>query len=328
MPNKYKVTLSTESPNDKSMIVVTKGIDYTDYQKNPVLLYMHKRGAVIGNVVDIAVEQDSEGKDKLVGYLVFGDTKECREYETLFSTGVLRAVSIGITLVETYKTNGYTFAMKSTLRETSVVDMPSNSECLKEEQFATEENFVALFTSLTPSTQTENSMKKILIALGLSETDNEDVALKALDKLNQELNTLKAGTGGGVDVAKLQADLKTATDNLKAKTEELVKLQAESLVNVALAANKILPHEKEQFIKLASVDFKTTKEVIEARLPYVPLTTQIQQANLAALAGGGKQKTWDDYHKNNPQELEKLKNTNKDLYIQLYKEKFGVEPKY
>ncbi len=321
MPTRYKVTLSTESPNDRSMIVLTRGIEYTDYQANPVLLYMHKRGNVIGNVFDIAIETDQNGKEKLVGYLVFGTTKECKEYETLFATGVLRAVSIGIAVLESYQSNGFTMVMRSRIAEVSVVDIPANSECLKEEQFVSGD-FVALFTSLTQPTVLQ--MKTLLIALGLPDTANEQEALQAIDKLKTQVNALQTQTSAAVDAVKLQAELQAKTNELRAKTDELNKFKAEHLVELALANGKILPTEKEQFTKLATVDFATTQTLLNNRPAYVPITEQIRGTNLAG--ANAKPYTWDELHRESPKQLEKLKNQNPALYASLYYDKFGKQP--
>lgn len=51
-----RVRISNESVNCYGTRVLTSGLDLSQYQRNPVLLYMHERGTVVGLVKNIKVE--------------------------------------------------------------------------------------------------------------------------------------------------------------------------------------------------------------------------------------------------------------------------------
>ncbi len=318
MPN--KIILSTEKINDQVMIVITDGIDLTEYSENSILLYMHKRGEVIGKVVNLAVEVSETTGDKiLVGYVEFANTALGREKQSLFNSGMLTHFSIGFELVEFYKTNGMTIVLRCKLKEVSLVDIPANTDCKK--VTLANGDFITLsynpqIENLSHSLLLGTDMKKIFIALGLPETATEEQALQALDSF------LQAKT----QVATLQTQLKDF-DTLKAqlaeKDKELKNSKAEQLVELALTNQKITALEKDNFVKLAKADYDTTKALLDARPVYQSISSQ-----LAALNGGGANattgKTWDDYHKNNPKELEKLKKDNPNEYKRLFDEKFAT----
>ncbi len=51
-----RVRITNESLNSYGTRILTSGMDVEQYRRNPVLLYMHERGQVIGYMKDIAVE--------------------------------------------------------------------------------------------------------------------------------------------------------------------------------------------------------------------------------------------------------------------------------
>ena len=53
-----KVRISNSSLNCYGTRVLTSGVDLEQYKRNPVLLYMHKRGLVIGLVKNVCVDGD------------------------------------------------------------------------------------------------------------------------------------------------------------------------------------------------------------------------------------------------------------------------------
>ena len=66
-----RVRITNESVNSYGFRVLTSGIDLEQYRRNPVLLYMHERGNVIGYVKDLQVENG-----EVTGELVFDEASE------------------------------------------------------------------------------------------------------------------------------------------------------------------------------------------------------------------------------------------------------------
>ena len=91
-----RVRISNDSLNSYGSRVLTSGMSVEQYCRNPVLLYMHQRGNVIGYVKDLRVE-DGE----VTGELVFDEatdlSKRCKKQ---FEFGSLRMVSAGIDILE------------------------------------------------------------------------------------------------------------------------------------------------------------------------------------------------------------------------------------
>ena len=51
-----RIRISDETLNCYGTWIRTEGVDLTQYQKNPVMLWMHWRGVIIGTIKDIRVE--------------------------------------------------------------------------------------------------------------------------------------------------------------------------------------------------------------------------------------------------------------------------------
>lgn len=66
-----RVRISNESLNSYGTRVLTAGMNVEQYNRNPVLLYMHERGQVIGYVKDLKVEGD-----EVTGELMFDEATE------------------------------------------------------------------------------------------------------------------------------------------------------------------------------------------------------------------------------------------------------------
>ena len=76
-----RVRISNDSLNSYGTRVLTSGMDTKQYERNPVLLYMHERGNVIGYVKDLEVK-DGE----VTGELMFDEATELRAEQALQET--------------------------------------------------------------------------------------------------------------------------------------------------------------------------------------------------------------------------------------------------
>lgn len=312
-----KIILSTEKLNDKGMIIYTEGIDLTEYKDNPILLYMHNRGEVIGKVTNLAIEEGAKGK-QLVGWVEFANTSLGREKQALFAQGILKMFSIGIEIIECYKVDGITLVLKCKLKETSAVDIPSNTDCKTVEELQLKAGDMvtlsAAFTENIVETLKPSSMKKIAVYLGMADNVSEEDIIKVIDKLKQE-------NSQAAEFKTKMADFETLKTDLAKTKEDLATAKATQLVELAFAARKITAPEREGFIKLATSDYDTCKSLLDSRKSYESLYSQIGQPPPTT----STDKDWDYYHKNNPSYLEKLKKENKPEYERLFNEKYPKE---
>lgn len=196
-----KVVISTPSLNSYGTRVLTSGIDIEQYKKNPILLYMHRRGeredAPIGRVEDVHIEGE-----KLVGSLVF-DEKDAfsRKVAQKWADGFLRMVSAGLTIIELSDDPAVLLPgqrrmtiTKSKLDEVSVVDIGANDDALAlynaeggRITLAQGDDLSLPLLQTTPTPNTSQSMnEKIVLALGLSKEATEEQVLGAIAQMKEK----------------------------------------------------------------------------------------------------------------------------------------------
>lgn len=196
-----KVVISTPSLNSYGTRVLTSGIDIEQYKKNPILLYMHRRGeredAPIGRVEDVHIEGD-----KLVGSLVFDEKDDFgKKVAQKWADGFLRMVSAGLSIIELSDDPAVLLPgqrrmtiTKSKLDEVSVVDIGANDDSLA--LYNAEGGRIALaqgddlslpLLQTTPTPNTSQSMnEKIVLALGLSKEATEEQVLGAIAQMKEK----------------------------------------------------------------------------------------------------------------------------------------------
>lgn len=134
-----EVIISTEAVNCYGYRVLTSGIDTSQYEKNPVLLWMHRRsfepGAMpIGRIENLRVEEE-----QLIGTPVFeGEDAFAKQIESKWENGFLRMASAAFEIQETSDapellTIGQTreTVTRCKLIEVSIVDIGGNDEALQ-----------------------------------------------------------------------------------------------------------------------------------------------------------------------------------------------------
>ena len=196
-----KVVISTPSLNSYGTRVLTSGIDIEQYKKNPILLYMHRRGerddAPIGRVEDVHLEGD-----KVVGSLVFDEKDDfARKVAQKWADGFLRMVSAGLTIIELSDDPAVLLPgqrrmtiTKSKLDEVSVVDIGANDDALAlynaeggRITLAQGDDISLLLLQTTPTPNTSQSMnEKIVLALGLSKEATEEQVLGAIAQMKEK----------------------------------------------------------------------------------------------------------------------------------------------
>lgn len=96
MSKTKRVRISNESLNSHGFRVLTSGMEIGQYSRNPVLLYMHERGNVIGYVKDLQVEDN-----EITGELMFDEATELSQRcKKQWEFGSLKMVSVGIDILE------------------------------------------------------------------------------------------------------------------------------------------------------------------------------------------------------------------------------------
>jgi hypothetical protein len=142
MPKSTKrFILSNEKLNSRGFIVITAGIDYSDFLKNPVMYWMHQypqgekvqQNLPIGFWADLQVDGTN-----LTAVPVFNDNDDfAMKIYNMVEHGTIRAASVAIDPVkfDTDKANWVTgqklpTVLKSILSEVSIVDRGANSDAV------------------------------------------------------------------------------------------------------------------------------------------------------------------------------------------------------
>ncbi len=160
-------------------------------------------------------------------------------------------------------------------------------------------------------TKMENA-KAFASALGIAETDDEQAVLNSVKTVVNERQGLR-------EQLEAEKAKNVALENrMKAYEESKVK----SLIDSAIAAKKIGEDDRESYTKLAEKDYETTEQVLNKMKPVERIANKLGNPTVP-----DTEKDWDfdKYHKSG--RLENLKTNNPDRYAELYRAKFGCDPK-
>ncbi len=321
-----EVIISTSGLNCYGGRVLTSGIDLTQFQKNPLLLWMHRRSfdrdaMPIGRIDNLRTDGD-----RLIGTPVFDQNDEfAKKIESKWENGFLRMASAGIEIIETsdapeHLLQGQTrrTITRCRLEEVSIVDMGGNDEALqlydrsgKVLKLAAGEDNDAL-PLLAPEKKddpsgtapdgkdnnqtnksTQSMNKEFLQLLGLSETATEQEAVGALRLLKEKAD--------------------------KVETLQLASITA--VVDGAIAEKRITADKKEHFVnigKAAGIDsLRTTLSLMQ---PVRKPTEVIRQTDAPR---DDEPKTYAKLSDVPAAELEQLREQRPQDYERLYKAEYG-----
>lgn len=313
MSKTKRVRITNESLNSYGTRVLTAGMIVEQYNRNPVLLYMHQRGQVIGYVKDLQVENDA-----VTGELVFDEASElsvrCKKQ---WEFGSLKMVSVGIDILETsddpqYLVQGQTAPTitKSKLFEVSLVDIGANDDAI-----VLQKDGVRLTLG-----------KNAAEVLPLLHSNNNNQKTK---KMDQEKLALELGLPKDADEATINAKLaKLKTDGAEAETlrqerDTLRAARIETLVDAAIAEKKIGEDKKQQFLDLGKkIGADELKQTFDAMSPQVKLSNIVGSHGGGAAGGSAEYKKLSDVPSD---ELSKLREQNPAQYKKLYKAEYGIE---
>lgn len=299
------VRISNDSLNCYGTRILTSGLDIEQYKRNPVLLYMHERGHVIGYVKNIK-KTDAE----LTGDLEFDEaSEESVRCKRQFEFGSLRMVSAGVQPIETSKDASLMLpgqdlptVTRGKLIEVSVADMGGNDDAIR--LLGGTEQLLRLVketeTSKPSLDKKDMDMKQLALSLGLAETATEA-------EISAKINELRESQ------SKLQLAMK--------EVDDLRLSQITSLVDSAISEKKISEDRKDQFIKLGqSVGVDCLRETLDAMSPAVKLSKVLQDA---PDGGPSEYKKLSDVPS---EKVEELRSADRERYVKLFKAEYGFEP--
>ncbi|MBR5169350.1 MAG: HK97 family phage prohead protease [Muribaculaceae bacterium] len=309
MSKNKRVRITNERLNSYGTRVLTAGMDVSQYERNPILLYMHQRGDVIGYVKDLKVEGD-----EVTGELMFDEATElsvrCKKQ---WEFGSLKMVSVGIDVLELsedkkYLVEGQTSptVTRSKLFEVSLVDIGANDDAIvlmkdgKRLEMGKDGENVLPKLNLHKNKEEDMDMKEIALLLGLP-ADASEEAIKA------KINELKTA-------ADERAELVKENDALKLS-------RIEAAVDGAISEKKITADKKEHFVELGK---KVGLESLNAT--FGAMTPQVKLSQVLGHQGGAPaETTWQKLSDVPEDKILELRKNNPDEYKRLYKAEYGCD---
>jgi len=320
-----RFVISTETQNNLGFKVRTSGIDLNQFNKNPLLLWMHKRpkGERKDEILPLGFWEDLEvnADGQLTGVPSFDETDDfAMSIYNKVENGTIKMASAGLSPVEWKEENGENWLEKSVALEASLCDIGSNPDALAVVLYDENEQVITLSQDylkkvLPPK---KSDMKKIelspsvlpllKLADGATPQDSQE-AEEAIQNIvtlaNQQktqINTLKTEKADEVKLReKAEEDLLT----LKADQEKEKKT---ALLDQAIKVDrKITEDQREDFVKLS---FDHAKSILD-KMPANPSAEDS--------FNDGKDKAKEKYVELSWKELDK-----KGMLIALKKDDFGL----
>ncbi len=328
-----EIVLTNESVNCYGYVTLTDGIDIEQYQKNPIILFMHTRplGGFSGQgpmPIGMMANLRRDG-DKLIGTPVFDEEDEfaCK-IKSKFERGFIRMASIGISItgIDDDPKNWKPGQTRPTvthckLTEVSIVDIGANDDALAIDQnaelkvgdyvtlrYASDESLKTLKTPFKME-QTQNHTQIVALmaaVLGMAEDATEE-------ELIRELKHTKA-----------KSDM---TDALMEEAEKAQDEAIATLVNDAINDGRI---SKDNIETYTSIGKNVSVEALKTVLAAYPKKAESGESRVESISAmlktenGKTQETaqdWDTLFRAG--KLEELKKNDPAKFDELYKQRFG-----
>lgn len=307
-----RVRISNDSLNSYGFRVLTSGMDVGQYSRNPVLLYMHERGNVVGYVKDLKVENN-----EVTGELMFDCASELSQRcKKQFEFGSLRMVSAGLEILETSEDKDLLVAgqtrptiTKSKLFEVSIADVGANDDALVLQRNGKMITLgrdgdcdLPLLNNNNKQKKTEEMENKtIALQLGLPETATDAEISAKLTELNQ---------------------LKEQNVSLLKEKESLTLTNITSLVTQAITEKRLEEKDKDQFVELGKkIGAEELEKTLKAMHPAVKLSSVLGHQGGAP---AGEQK-FTKLSEVPADQIAALRSENPEEYKRLYKAEYGID---
>ena len=306
-----RVRISNDSLNSYGFRVLTSGMDVSQYNRNPVLLYMHERGNVVGYVKDLKVENN-----EVTGELMFDCASELSQRcKKQFEFGSLRMVSAGLEILAMSEDKDLLVVgqtrptiTKSKLYEVSIADVGANDDAIVLQRNGKIITLgrdgdcdLPLLNNINKQKTEEMENKTIALNLGLPETATEaEISAKIA-----ELNAVKEQNA-----------------SLLQEKEKLTLARINSLVEQAIADKRIELNNKDQFVELGKkIGAEELEKTLKAMHPSVKLSSVIGHQGGAPT---GEQK-FTKLSEVPTDQMATLRSDNPEEYKRLYKAEYGID---
>lgn len=333
-----RVRISNESVNSYGFRVLTSGMEVAQYQRNPVLLYMHERGQVIGYMKDVQVK-DGE----VTGEPVFDEATELsKRCKKQFEFGSLKMVSAGLEIYETSdepaqlaKEQKRPTVTRCRLMEVSLVDIGSNDDAIVLKMGGQTVNLAAgeacplpLLTDGTAQMAQEGNLipnPSSLIPKTLSNPNKNESGMITLKDVALMVGLQETATEAEVrDRMKLMLDEHNRLAEAEKKLSELSKARVAALVDRGIKERRIEASRREEMVTLFSkLGADEAEKLMAGMAQQVKPSDLIQTGANATL--GATSEGWKSLHDVPADKMLQLKKERPEEYARLYKAEYGME---
>lgn len=257
--------------NSYGFRILTAGISLKRFKNNPMMLDQHYNStqAVLGKWENVAVD-----KDLLLGEPVFDiEDKDALKVSGKVERGFINSCSMGITFKPSdLKIIGTELIMeKCELYECSIVAVPSNANSIRlyaeGGELLKDEEIKQLCLALQPiEGETQNldlnpihDMKKITLTLAV-------LTALSFDKATPEVD-VEAVEAAVLSLSNKNAELSAKVLAFESEKENATALAIETMVSLAITEGRIPATKKEDFVKLAALNFDLAKSTLDSLKP-------------------------------------------------------------
>ena len=330
-----RIKITDNNTNSRGFGVLTAGISLERYYKNPVLLWMHQRGTIIGQMRDVRVEDDGS----LTAEPFFDDcTDLSKQLHAQYEAGSLRAASMGIDVLEVQEVGSpqgelTPVVTRSSLYEVSLVDVPENPGTvtlrhqgadISPEQLVTLAKaapavpYVATSSRPDSKPKTPNNnimnLQQLALLLGLDEGATEE-------QVTQYIKTLLAHEAQHQTLTTENASLREQVENIT-KQQQVAELAHVSLaVQRAVDERRITADKRDHFIQLGKKIGSQELLAVLSEIPPVPRITETLQHS-----PGNQEQQWKRLSDVPPSQLLNLRKQEPERYARLYEAEYGIRP--
>lgn len=314
-----RIRISDETLNCYGTWIKTDGIIIEQFQKNPVMLWMHLRGIIIGYMKDIRIENEEITAEPFFDEI----REESRIAKKQWEKGSLRMGSPGFDIIETSDAPGLLkegqtrpTITKCKLVEFSLVDIGGNDNNIRltyaNKELKLSHGEDCEFLPLLNQTKTlkRNNMNQEIQAIALMLGLSTDTTLADVQKEIRLLLEHKTAN-------------KTLRENLDTLTKEMdaIKLSGiTTMVDEAIKSGKISADKKEHFVNLGkAVGSESLKLTIDSMYCGMRPSTILGKKSTGT---SGRYENWSQVP---PEELKLMREENPDEYRRLYKAEFGCD---
>lgn len=306
----------------------TRGIDLTQYKKNPVLLHMHQRGNVIGHMQDIQLEANGD----ITGIPFFSDGKPlAMELYAQVEEGSINMLSSGVQPLDASDADEHLMpnqllatVTKGKLKEVSIVDIGADDNALAlyhDGEMLVLSDSTDLSKIIPIINQNKNSEMKeqlipMLLLVGLSQDGT-------VQQLMQRITEMKNSNDDAINQLSVANDqIVTLNDTIGTLQQAAKDSELDAVLKGAVDARKITDAQIPFYKQMGNTSIDNLKKLFDT-MPSLPTL----ESHVGAGGAGSDpllKLTYDDAHKGG--QLAEIKTKHPEFYKQIFKTKFGKEP--